>query len=67
LSSTKVENKDATMWRGLVMKTIFRLERMLLWSFIVITLVAYYLLTIQSIMLEQNTLKCIIILSKKRF
>jgi hypothetical protein len=48
------------------MKTIFRLGRMLIRSFIVITLVAYYLLTIQSIMLEQNTLKCTIILSKKK-
>jgi hypothetical protein len=39
---------------------------MLLLSFIVITLVAYYLLTIRSIMLGQSILKCITTLLEKK-
>ncbi len=40
---------------------------MLLLSFIVITLVAYYLLTTRSIMLGQSTLRCTTTLLEKKF
>jgi hypothetical protein len=39
---------------------------MLLLSFIVITLIAYYLLTTRSIMLGQSTLKCTTTLLEKK-